>query len=73
MPSIVQVNNVKYPVTTNILYDICKPFGTVIRIVIFLKSGQLQALVEMSHPDEANKLLTNLNNREIYADVSLNE
>nr|XP_032800094.1 heterogeneous nuclear ribonucleoprotein L-like [Petromyzon marinus] len=43
-----------YPITTDVLYNICKPFGPLQRIVIFRKNG-LQAFVEYPFNEMHNR------------------
>lgn len=59
------VQNPTYPITTDILYTICKQFGQVARIVVFHKHG-VQALVEFAVPEEAVRAKEALDGREIY-------
>ncbi|XP_075916321.1 heterogeneous nuclear ribonucleoprotein L-like isoform X2 [Petromyzon marinus] len=55
-----------YPITTDVLYNICKPFGPLQRIVIFRKNG-LQAFVEFVSVESAERANSSLNGADIYS------
>ncbi|XP_075917091.1 heterogeneous nuclear ribonucleoprotein L-like isoform X3 [Petromyzon marinus] len=54
------------PITTDVLYNICKPFGPLQRIVIFRKNG-LQAFVEFVSVESAERANSSLNGADIYS------
>ncbi|XP_075916765.1 heterogeneous nuclear ribonucleoprotein L-like isoform X4 [Petromyzon marinus] len=54
-----------YPITTDVLYNICKPFGPLQRI-IFRKNG-LQAFVEFVSVESAERANSSLNGADIYS------
>ncbi|KAF2076104.1 hypothetical protein CYY_002566 [Polysphondylium violaceum] len=62
---LISIFNPLYPITTNTLYTIMSPYGRVLRIVIFQKSG-LQAFVEFDSPYSAWTAKENLNGQDIY-------
>lgn len=49
-----------------VIYTICHPHGTVLRIVIFKKNG-VQAMVEFDSVDSATRARDNLNGCDIYS------
>uniref|UniRef100_UPI00358FB6CB heterogeneous nuclear ribonucleoprotein L-like isoform X2 n=1 Tax=Myxine glutinosa TaxID=7769 RepID=UPI00358FB6CB len=58
--------NPLYPITTDVVYTICSPCGTVLRIVIFKKNG-VQSLVEFDSVPNAQRAKTTLNGADIYS------
>ncbi|KAJ8248549.1 hypothetical protein GJAV_G00243190 [Gymnothorax javanicus] len=46
---LLSIQNPLYPITTDVLYTVCNPIGTVLRIVIFKRNG-IQAMVEYPFP-----------------------
>uniref|UniRef100_A0A1I8FU07 RRM domain-containing protein n=1 Tax=Macrostomum lignano TaxID=282301 RepID=A0A1I8FU07_9PLAT len=55
-----------YPITVDVLHQICSPHGTVSRIAIFRKF-HLHALVEFSRVEDAIRAKRNLNGADIYS------
>jgi RRM-like domain len=49
-----------------VIYTICHPHGSVLRIVIFKKNG-VQAMVEFDSIDSATRARDNLNGCDIYS------
>jgi heterogeneous nuclear ribonucleoprotein L len=49
-----------------VIYTICHPHGTVLRIVIFKKNG-VQAMVEFDSIESATRARDNLNGCDIYS------
>ncbi|XP_041099195.1 heterogeneous nuclear ribonucleoprotein L-like, partial [Polyodon spathula] len=60
------VLNPLYPVTTDMLYLICCPYGEVLRIVIFRRNG-LQALVEFDCVETAQAVRAVLQGAELFS------
>ena len=48
------VINPSYPITCDILYKICSPIASVLRIVIIRKSGEIQAMIEFESINDAH-------------------
>eukprot|EP00121_Abeoforma_whisleri_P003263 Awhi_evm1s2928 len=59
------IMNAVYPINVEILYSICSPLGTVLRIVIFRKTG-VQALVEFDSVGSATNARQSLDGADIY-------
>ena len=62
----ISVQNVYYPITVDVLDKILRPFGDLLRVVIFEKDKGLQALAEFRTPQEAETVMRTLQGREIY-------
>lgn len=60
------VQNPLYPITVEVMNQICSPYGDVQRIVVFEKSS-VQAMVEFDSIDSARKAKSNLNGADIYS------
>nr|XP_022315358.1 heterogeneous nuclear ribonucleoprotein L-like [Crassostrea virginica]XP_022315359.1 heterogeneous nuclear ribonucleoprotein L-like [Crassostrea virginica] len=63
------VLNPQYPVTVDIMHTICSPYGQVLRIVIFRKSG-VQSMVEFDDVESAKRAKQALNGADIYSDCN---
>ncbi|KAM8772763.1 heterogeneous nuclear ribonucleoprotein L-like isoform 2-T2 [Acanthopagrus schlegelii] len=63
---LLSVQNPLYPITTDVLYNVCNPLGNVLRIVIFKRNG-IQAMVEFESVEDAQKAKLSLNGADIYA------
>ncbi|XP_055368231.1 heterogeneous nuclear ribonucleoprotein L-like isoform X2 [Betta splendens] len=63
---LLSVQNPLYPITTDVLYTVCNPVGSVSRIVIFKRNG-IQAMVEFESVEDAQKAKLALNGADIYA------
>uniref|UniRef100_A0A3P8UGY6 Heteroous nuclear ribonucleoprotein L like n=1 Tax=Cynoglossus semilaevis TaxID=244447 RepID=A0A3P8UGY6_CYNSE len=63
---LLSIQNPLYPITTDVLYTVCNPIGTVLRIVIFKRNG-IQAMVEFESVQSAQKVKAALNGADIYA------
>ncbi|CAG6018222.1 unnamed protein product [Menidia menidia] len=63
---LLSIQNPLYPVTTDVLYTVCNPIGSVLRIVIFKRNG-IQAMVEFESVQSAQKAKAALNGADIYA------
>ncbi|XP_045904353.1 heterogeneous nuclear ribonucleoprotein L-like isoform X2 [Micropterus dolomieu] len=63
---LLSIQNPLYPVTTDVLYTVCNPVGSVLRIVIFKRNG-IQAMVEFESVEDAMKAKLALNGADIYA------
>ena len=61
------VFNPSYPITCDILHKICSPISPVLRVVIFMKNGLVQAMVEFESIDDANAVKENLHGCDIYS------
>uniref|UniRef100_A0A8C9Y3G6 RRM domain-containing protein n=1 Tax=Sander lucioperca TaxID=283035 RepID=A0A8C9Y3G6_SANLU len=62
---LLSIQNPLYPITTDVLYNVCNPIVNVVRIVIFKRNG-IQAMVE--YPDrDAQKAKLALNGADIYS------
>ncbi|KAH9400797.1 hypothetical protein TYRP_002374, partial [Tyrophagus putrescentiae] len=60
------VINPAYPITCDVIHQICSPSGKVLRIVIFKKNG-IQAMVEFDSTDSAKRAKHALNGCDIYS------
>uniref|UniRef100_A0A8B9GAH8 Polypyrimidine tract binding protein 3 n=1 Tax=Amazona collaria TaxID=241587 RepID=A0A8B9GAH8_9PSIT len=60
------VENLHYPVTIEVLYQIFSKFGSVLRIVIFTRNNQFQALLQYADPMNAYYAKMNLDGQSIY-------
>ncbi|XP_041866155.1 heterogeneous nuclear ribonucleoprotein L-like [Melanotaenia boesemani] len=63
---LLSIQNPLYPITTDVLYTVCNPIGSVLRIVIFKRNG-IQAMVEFESVQSAQKAKAALNGADIYA------
>lgn len=63
---LLSIQNPLYPITTDVLYTVCNPIGSVMRIVIFKRNG-IQAMVEFESIECAQKAKAALNGADIYA------
>uniref|UniRef100_A0A8C7WLK9 RRM domain-containing protein n=1 Tax=Oncorhynchus mykiss TaxID=8022 RepID=A0A8C7WLK9_ONCMY len=63
---LLSIQNPLYPITTDVLYTVCNPIGSVMRIVIFKRNG-IQAMVEYPFCLCAQKAKAALNGADIYA------
>ncbi|KAM6956743.1 heterogeneous nuclear ribonucleoprotein L-like [Aplochiton taeniatus] len=63
---LLSIQNPLYPITTDVLYTVCNPIGSVMRIVIFKRNG-IQAMVEFESIQCAQKAKSALNGADIYA------
>ncbi|KAM9313989.1 heterogeneous nuclear ribonucleoprotein L-like isoform 2-T2 [Pholidichthys leucotaenia] len=63
---LLSIQNPLYPITTDVLYSVCNPVGSVLRIVIFKRNG-IQAMVEFQSVEDAQKAKLALNGADIYA------
>ncbi|XP_007498218.1 polypyrimidine tract-binding protein 3 isoform X2 [Monodelphis domestica] len=60
------VENLFYPVTLEVLYQIFSKFGTVLRIITFTKNNQFQALLQYADPLNAHYAKMTLDGQNIY-------
>ncbi|XP_060093124.1 polypyrimidine tract-binding protein 3 isoform X2 [Heteronotia binoei] len=60
------VENLFYPVTLEVLYQIFSKFGTVLKIITFTKNNQFQALLQYSDPMNALCAKMTLDGQNIY-------
>ncbi|XP_024072386.1 polypyrimidine tract-binding protein 3 isoform X1 [Trachemys scripta elegans] len=60
------VENLFYPVTLEVLYQIFSKFGTVLKIITFTKNNQFQALLQYADPMNANYAKMALDGQNIY-------
>ena len=60
------VINPTYPITCDILYKICSPIASVLRIVIIRKSCVIQAMIEFESINDANAVKETLHECDIY-------
>ncbi|XP_030049626.1 polypyrimidine tract-binding protein 3 isoform X2 [Microcaecilia unicolor] len=60
------VENLFYPVTLEILYQIFSKFGTVLKIITFTKNNQFQALLQYADPINAYHAKMALDGQNIY-------
>ncbi|KAF7649280.1 hypothetical protein LDENG_00143880 [Lucifuga dentata] len=63
---LLSIQNPLYPITSDVLYAVCNPVSTVLRIVIF-KRNSVQAMVEYPELKDAQKAKLALNGADIYA------
>ncbi|KFO93852.1 Polypyrimidine tract-binding protein 3, partial [Buceros rhinoceros silvestris] len=60
------VENLLYPVSLDVLYQIFSKFGPVLKIIIFSKNNQFQALLQYADPTNAYHAKMALNGHSIY-------
>ncbi|XP_009812654.1 polypyrimidine tract-binding protein 3 isoform X2 [Gavia stellata] len=60
------VENLFYPVTLEVLYEVFSKFGSVLKIIIFTKNNQFQALLQYADPMNAYYAKMALNGQSIY-------
>ncbi|KAM6104835.1 polypyrimidine tract-binding protein 3 [Pterocles gutturalis] len=60
------VENLFYPVSLEVLYQIFSEFGSVLKIIIFTKNNQFQALLQYAEPMHAYYAKMALDGRSIY-------
>ena len=60
------VINPSYRITCDILYKICLPIASVLRIVIIQKSSVIQAMIEFESINDANAVKESLHGCDIY-------
>ncbi|XP_058027065.1 polypyrimidine tract-binding protein 3 isoform X1 [Ahaetulla prasina] len=60
------VENLFYPVTLEVLYQIFSKFGTVLKIITFTKNNQFQALLQYADPLNAQYAKMALDGQNIY-------
>ncbi|XP_063311369.1 polypyrimidine tract-binding protein 3 isoform X1 [Pelobates fuscus] len=60
------VENLFYPVTLEVLYQIFSKFGTVLKIITFTKNNQFQALLQYADPMNAHHAKVALDGQNIY-------
>nr|XP_016846558.1 PREDICTED: polypyrimidine tract-binding protein 3 isoform X3 [Anolis carolinensis] len=60
------VENLFYPVTLEVLYQIFSKFGTVLKIITFTKNNQFQALLQYADPLNAHYARMALDGQNIY-------
>lgn len=63
---IIMVTNVTVPVTLENVYQICKPYGEVLRIITFNKGLDFQALVEFQNAEHAALARTFLDGKDLF-------
>uniref|UniRef100_A0A915L1A5 RRM domain-containing protein n=1 Tax=Romanomermis culicivorax TaxID=13658 RepID=A0A915L1A5_ROMCU len=63
---VLSIYNAAYPISVDIIYQICKPHGEVQRVAI-LRRNMLQALVEFATIEQARKAKHALNGADIYS------
>lgn len=59
------LNPTNYNITCDVLYTICSPIATVLRIVIFKKNG-IQAMIEFESIESSNSVKESLHGCDIY-------
>ncbi|KAM6301640.1 polypyrimidine tract-binding protein 3 [Podargus strigoides] len=62
----ITVENLLYPVTLDTLYQIFSKFGSVLKIIIFTRNNQFQALLQYAEPAHAYYAKMTLNGQSIY-------
>ncbi|XP_078264406.1 polypyrimidine tract-binding protein 2b isoform X4 [Rhinoraja longicauda] len=60
------IDNMYYPVTLDVLYQIFSKFGPVLKIITFTKNNQFQALLQYSDPMNAQQAKLALDGQNIY-------
>uniref|UniRef100_A0A4W3HM75 Polypyrimidine tract-binding protein 1 n=1 Tax=Callorhinchus milii TaxID=7868 RepID=A0A4W3HM75_CALMI len=60
------IDNMYYPVTLDVLYQIFSKFGSVMKIITFTKNNQFQALLQYSEPLNAQQAKLSLDGQNIY-------
>lgn len=63
---LITVINPAYPITCDVIHQICSPHGKVLRIVIFKKNG-CQAMVEFDSVESAKRTRVALHGCDIYS------
>jgi len=62
----VNIESLLAPITLENLYAVFKPFGTVLKIVTFMKTGNHKALVQMSSKEAAVKARNGLEGKDMF-------
>lgn len=65
---LVTVQNPTYPITTNLMYSVCSPYGRVEKIVVFVKRVGVQCLVQFATISEAKLARDMLTGLSIFPD-----
>jgi RNA recognition motif-containing protein len=60
------IDNMIYPITIDVLHKIFSKFGQVLRIVTYMKNGQLHAFIEYNNAVVASAAKNSLNGQNIY-------
>jgi len=63
---IVAVSNVTIPVTLDNIYQICKPYGEVLKIITFNKGMEFQALVQFPNVEQATQAKLFLDGKDLF-------
>jgi len=63
---IIMITNVTIPVTLDNIYQICKPYGDVLRIITFNKGVDFQALVQFGASEHAAIARTFLDGKDLF-------
>ncbi|XP_043931862.1 heterogeneous nuclear ribonucleoprotein L-like isoform X2 [Protopterus annectens] len=61
------IQNAVFPITTDVMYSICKDYGAIKRIVILRQMG-IQAMVEFDSVQSAQRAKASLQGADIYSD-----
>jgi len=60
------VDNMMFPITLDIIHKVFSRVGDVVKIVLFTKNGQLQALIQFDDAPTAKQAMIALDNKNIY-------
>jgi RNA recognition motif-containing protein len=63
---IIMITNVTIPVTLDNIYQICKPYGDVLRIITFNKGADFQALVQFGTAEHAEIARSFLDGKDLF-------
>jgi len=63
---IVMITNVTIPVTLDNIYQICKPYGDVLKIITFNKGMDFQALVQFGNVAQASNARSYLDGKDLF-------
>ncbi|EFA84392.1 RNA-binding region RNP-1 domain-containing protein [Heterostelium album PN500] len=63
---LVTISNIIYPVTIDVLYQLFSKYGSVLKILIFSKSGNFQSLIQLHTTDSAINAKRELDGQNIY-------
>ncbi|EGG16362.1 RNA-binding region RNP-1 domain-containing protein [Cavenderia fasciculata] len=64
---LVTISNIVYPVTIEVLYQLFGKYGSVLKILIFSKSGNFQSLVQLHSLESAIQAKRELDGQSIYS------
>ena len=64
---LISIKDTKYPINVEVMHKVCSIIGTVVKIVIFERTGRMQAMVEFDTLENASKARSSLHGADIYS------